>query len=131
MTKKLFTADFEINASKKMLYPYISTASGLAQWFCDDVNINEDKEFNFIWDDEDHHARMVGHRTNSFAKFEFFEPGQEQEDDPSHFELKIDLNELTQTVFIKITDYTEFDDPQEQYELWESLVQSLKEIVGG
>jgi hypothetical protein len=27
-SKKLFTADFEVHASTKMLYPYIYTASG-------------------------------------------------------------------------------------------------------
>ena len=47
MSKSEFRAEFEINASKKMLFPYIYTASGLAQWMADDVNVNEDKIFNF------------------------------------------------------------------------------------
>ena len=48
MSKTLFKAEFDINASSKMLYSYISTASGLAQWFADDVTLDEDKNFNFI-----------------------------------------------------------------------------------
>ena len=48
-----------------MLYPYFSTASGLAQWFADDVNINEDKVFTFLWDGDENKARMVSSRTNS------------------------------------------------------------------
>lgn len=47
MSKKSFQAEFEINASKKMLFPYLNSASGLSQWFADDVTINEDKIFNF------------------------------------------------------------------------------------
>ena len=48
MGRNKFIAEFPINASKKMLYPYIFTASGLSQWFADDVNVNEDHVFNFI-----------------------------------------------------------------------------------
>jgi uncharacterized protein YndB with AHSA1/START domain len=131
MEKKLFTADFQINASKKMLYPYISSASGLAQWFCDDVNINEDKIYNFIWDDEDHLARLAGHRVNYSAKFEFLNENGHEDDDPSYFELILDFNELTETLFLRVHDYADFDDEREQYLLWEGLVNALKEIVGG
>lgn len=129
MGLKKFTADFEINASKKMLYPYISTASGLSQWFADDVNINEDKEYNFIYDDEDHPARMVGHRLHQYVKFEF--PDEGEEDDPSYIEIHLDENEITQSMYLKVVDYSDYEDDQEQYELWEELVNNLKEIVGG
>ena len=40
MAKQKFVGEFEINASKAMLFPYLSTASGLSQWFADDVNID-------------------------------------------------------------------------------------------
>ncbi len=129
MGLKKFTGDFEINASKKMLYPYISTASGLSQWFADDVNINEDKEYNFIYDDEDHPAIMAGHRVNQFVKFEFPEEGEE--DDPAYIEIHLDENELTQSMYMKVVDYSDFEDDQEQYDVWEGLINNLKEIVGG
>ena len=131
MSKHLFTTDFEVNASKKMLYPYISSASGLAQWFADDVTINEDKVYNFIWDGEDHKARMASHRTNNYVKFEFLPEDEEDAEDPAYFELRLDVNDLTQTVFLKITDYSEMDDEEELYDMWEGLVQELKETVGG
>lgn len=126
---KKFEGDFEIKASKKMLYPYISTASGLSQWFADDVNINEDKDYNFIYDDADHKARMASHRLNQFVKFEFYDEGDEE--DYSFIELHLDENEITQSVYLKVIDYSDFDDEEEQFELWQDLVHSLKEIVGG
>ena len=127
----MFTADFEINASKKMLYPYLFSASGLSQWMADDVTINEDKVFNFIWDDEDHRARMVSHRTNHYVRFEFLPETEEDEDDPSYFEIRLEVNELTQSVFIKVLDYSDMDDTEESMDLWQSLVDNLKETVGG
>ncbi len=131
MSKHLFNADFEINASKKMLYPYLFSPSGLAQWMADDVTVNEDKVYNFIWDDEDHRAKMVSHRTNQYVRFEFVPETEEDEEDPSYFELRLEMNELTQSVFLKVTDYSEMDDTEELYDLWEGLVEGLKETVGG
>ena len=131
MSKSEFRAEFEINASKKMLYPYIYTASGLAQWMADDVNVNEDKVFNFRWDDEDHPAEIVAHRTNSYVRFEFLPETEEDEDDPNYVELRLEMNELTQSVFLSIVDYSDMNDEEESLDLWESLVEALKEIVGG
>ncbi|SHJ66100.1 hypothetical protein SAMN04488028_101820 [Reichenbachiella agariperforans] len=110
-----------------MLYPYMSSASGLAQWFADDVNIDEDKVFTFIWDGEESKARMISHRTNSQVCFEFISDDEE----PNYVEFKIDMNELTQEVFIRVTDFSEMDDEQELQDLWESLIFNLKELVGG
>jgi len=130
MSKFTFVGEFEINASKKMLYPYLSTASGLSQWFADDVNIDEDGIFTIIWDGEENKAKMVGHRTNTMVKFEFL-PKDENDTDPNHVEFYLDMNELTQEVFIRITDYSDMDDENELQELWENLMYDLKEIVGG
>ena len=128
MSKQKFIGEFEINASQKMLYPYIFTAGGLSQWFAEDVNINEDKVYNFIWDGEDHKAKMSAHRTNSFVRFEFINV---EDDEPSYFEIRLERNELTQAVFIRIIDFSDFEDEEEINELWEGLVDNLKETVGG
>jgi hypothetical protein len=130
--KKLFTVDYEVHASIKMLYPYIQTASGLAEWFADDVSINNsDKTFTFYWDHEEHKARQVAHRTNHFARFEFLPESPEDEKDPAYFELRLEFNELTQSVFLKVLDYSDFDDLKELHALWHSLVESLRKTVGG
>lgn len=131
MGKNKFITEFEINASQKMLFPYLSTASGLAQWFADDVNINEDKVYSFLWDGEDHRAIKASQRANVSVKFEFLPETEEDKDDPNYIELKLNVNELTQSVFIQITDYSDLDDPEEQQDLWENIVYSLKQIIGG
>ncbi len=130
--KRLFTRDYEIHASIKMLYPYIQTASGLAEWFADDVRINnQDKTYTFFWDNEEHKARLVAHRTNHYARFEFLPESPEDEKDPGYFELRLEFNELTQSVFLKVSDYSDFDDLKELEDLWDSLVDVLRKIVGG
>ena len=128
MPKEKFVGEYPINASKKMLYPYFSTASGLAQWFADDVNINEDKVFTFLWDGDENKAKMTASRTNSHVRFEFLD--DDDEEDPTYVEFKLDMNELTQEVFIRVTDYSDIDQ-EEVKDLYESLIHELKEIVGG
>ncbi|MFK7952791.1 MAG: START-like domain-containing protein [Ekhidna sp.] len=128
MAKHQFVGEFEFRASKKMLFPYFSTASGLAQWFADDVNINnEDKVFTFIWDGEETKAKLTSNRTNHHARFDVID---DEDDDPNFFEFKVEMNELTQSVYVRITDYSDMED-DEAHELWESLTHDLKEIVGG
>jgi len=131
MPKSLFQTEFEIHASKKMLFPYIYTASGLAQWMADDVTVNEDNVFNFRWEGEDHQAKMVAHRMNSFVKFEFLPETEEDKEDPSYIELRLEVNELTQMVYLTVSDYNDINDDEELQDLWENLVYNLKEIVGG
>jgi len=131
MAKHKYTTEFEIKASKKMLYQYLDTPGGLSQWFADDVTINEDKVYNFIWDGESHKARMISHRTNHVVRFEFLPEKPQDELDPSYLELKLDMNELTEAVFMRITDYSEETDEEELHHLWSNLISNLKEIVGG
>lgn len=130
-TKTLFTADYEIHASVKMLYPYIQTASGLGDWFADNVKISPEKIFTFEWEGEQHRAHLVAHRINHYSKFEYLPENEEDEKDPSYFELRLEVNELTQTTFLKVYDYSDFDDMEELHDLWDGLVENLRKVVGG
>lgn len=130
-TKKLFSKDFEVHASIKMLYPYIQTASGLSEWFADDVTISPEKVFTFVWDHEEHKAIMAAHRALHFVRFEYLPESKADEKDPSYFELRLEVNELTQTTFLKVLDYSDFDDLDELDDLWEGLVENLRKVVGG
>ena len=129
--KQLFTADYEMHASVKMLFPYISSASGLSEWLAENVTISPEKVFTFHWDNEEHAAKLSGVRTNHFAKFEFLPENSQDKKDPSYFELRLETDELTQLTYLKVTDYSDFDDMGELQDLWDSLVVRLKEVVGG
>ncbi|QCR21840.1 START-like domain-containing protein [Pontibacter sp. SGAir0037] len=129
--KTKFVREYPINASAKLLYPYLSTASGLAQWFCDDVKVNEDKVYNFVWDGQNHYAILTGHRINRSVRFLFLDDEKNQIHDASYIDFSIEASELTQEQFLKVVDYTDEEDVEELSELWEYLLQNLREIVGG
>jgi len=129
--KQLFTADYEMHASAKLLFPYIQTASGLSQWFAKNVNINPEKEFIFIWEQEQKKARLTSSRLNHHVKFEFLGEDGADQGDPSYFEIRLDTDDLTQLTYFRVADYSDFDDMEELREIWDELIEQLKSVVGG
>ena len=125
-----FVGEFEINASKAMLFPYLSTATGLSQWFADDVNTdNLNKTLIFLLDGEEKIARIDSLKNNQYVKFTFISDDENKQDE-DYIEFRLEINELTQSVFIKIIEYTETDDLDELYQIWKNLLSNLKEIIG-
>jgi hypothetical protein len=74
---------------------------------------------------------MTAQRLNRYVKFEFVTDDKLPADDPSYIEFKLDMNELTQSSFLKITDYSDTEDAEDLRELWTYMVSNLREIVGG
>ncbi|NEM97925.1 START-like domain-containing protein [Pontibacter burrus] len=130
-TKTKFVEEYAINASAKILYPYLSTAGGLVQWFCDDVVVEENKVFNFLWDGSNHYAELTNYRLNRSVRFMFLDENRNHVSDASYIDFSIETSELTQEQFLKVTDYSEENDVEELAELWDHLMQKLREIVGG
>jgi len=130
-TKIKFVREYPINASAKLLYPYLSTPGGLSQWFCDDVNVDSSKIYNFMWDGRNHYAEMTSYRTNRSVRFLFLNEKKMHTADPAYVDFSIESSELTQEQFLKVMDYSNEEDLEELEELWDNLMQNLREIVGG
>lgn len=130
MEKYKFEKEFEIKASPRMLYPYLLNPDGLSQWFAEDVKVLPGGDYLFEWEGEQHPARLVSRRLNKHVKFVFTDSGDD-EIKANFVEFFLAYNDITESTFLKIIDYSEMDDEEELNELWDGLVQSLKEIVGG
>ncbi len=132
MQQVQFSKEYEIRASPKILYPYVSSASGLGAWFADKATVDPSKQiYNFVWDNTDHKAKLSLQKLNKLARFDFESEEDGKAAEPFYIEFRLDTNELTQMVFLKITDCTLSSDPDELEELWDSLVATLREKVGG
>ena len=131
MEKYKYVQEFEINASKNLLYPYISTPSGLEKWFADKVTVNEDKIYNLEWDEEDHYAIKAGGAQGKSFKFEFLDNDKNRVKDPNTLEFALEKNDFTDMMYIRITDYSENDDEEDLYELWSNMVDRMRDAVGG
>ena len=130
MAKQKFVGEYPINASRKLLFPYLSTATGLCQWFADDVNINNiDKTMIFIVDGDERIAVIDSIKNNRYVRFRFLKDDEKPKQNDT-LEFRLEINELTQEVFVRVEEYTESDDLDESYQIWDNLLAQLKEIIG-
>jgi hypothetical protein len=59
MSEKIkYEIEFPIQASEKLLFQYISSPSGLSEWFADNVNYRGEI-FIFIWDGAEESAKLL------------------------------------------------------------------------
>ena len=127
MEKYKYVTEFELRSSPKVLYPYLSTASGLEQWFAEKVTLLPDHKMDIQWDGDSHIAELVAQRLNRSVKYEFLSP---ESIENNYVEFKLDVSELTQSTFLKVTDYSSNSDKDELNSLWNGFIERLKEIVG-
>jgi|TARA_X000000950_G_C13872464_1_gene643483 uncharacterized protein YndB with AHSA1/START domain len=125
--KKSFSIEYDFHASKQMLFQYLSTPSGLGEWFADNVN-SRGENFTFIWDDSEENAKLIQKKNNERARFQWEE--DEEEDNPYYFEFKIQVDDITNDVSLIVTDFAEEDEMEEAKMLWNNLISSLKQILG-
>jgi len=122
-----YELEFPITSSPQLLYQYISTPSGLSEWFADNVN-SRGEFFTFIWDDAEEKARMSSKKTGEKVKFRWID--DDNKDGEYFFELRIQVDEITKDVSLVVVDFAEQDDIQESKQLWENQVSDLKHVLG-
>ncbi|MBL7886600.1 MAG: SRPBCC domain-containing protein [Flavobacterium sp.] len=128
MSEKVrYEIEFPINSSPQLLYQYISTPSGLQEWFADTVN-SRGEFFTFEWDDVEENARLASKKTGEKVKFKWVDDNKK--DTEYYFELRILEDEITKDVSLMITDFAEKDEVDESKMLWENQVSELKHVIG-
>jgi uncharacterized protein YndB with AHSA1/START domain len=119
--------EFVIQASPQLLYQYISTPSGLSEWFADNVN-SRGELFTFIWDGSEETAKLLSKKSGERIKFRWL---TDDEDGSSNFfEIKIQVDEITKDVSIIVTDFADDDEIEESKMLWENQISDLKQVLG-
>ncbi|MEZ4837901.1 START-like domain-containing protein [Flavobacterium sp.] len=126
-TKVRYEIEFPLNSSPQLLYQYISTPSGLSEWFADNVN-SRGEFFTFIWDDTLEKARLASKKTNERIKFKWLD--EQDKDTDYFFELKILEDEITKDVSLVVVDFAYEDEINESKLLWENQISDLKHVIG-
>ncbi len=124
-SKSKVEREYILNASPNVLFPLLSTPSGLSDWFCDDVNIRG-KMFTFFWDGSQQEAEMIVKRNNHYIRFRWLD----EEDPAAYFEFRLATDELTNEVALVIVDFAEEDEIEDALELWDAQIDKLKHNIG-
>jgi uncharacterized protein YndB with AHSA1/START domain len=129
--KKKLNLEFVVNTSPALIYNRVSSATGLSEWFADDVN-SKGNLFTFVWDKQEQVAKIVDSKKNEYIRFSWIdeEDETEKQEEDQYFEFKIQNNELTGDVSLLITDFSEEEELDQDRELWEQQIYQLKHVLG-
>jgi len=122
-----FELEYVFKSSPSILYKLLSTPDGLAEWFADDVNVQDDI-YTFDWAGEEVTARFLSSKSGDFIRWTWLE--DDDEDESTYFELKVKVDPMTKMSVLLITDFAEEDEIDEAKQLWESQINNLKRIIG-
>ena len=121
-----FEMEFPIKVSQKLLFQYISTPSGLSEWFADNVN-SRGEIFIFIWDDSEESAKLIRKINNEKIQFQWLD----DEETDYYFELRIQFDEITKDVSLIVTDFAEDEEEVEESKLLRTnQISHLKKVLG-
>jgi|TARA_B110000967_G_C18601770_1_gene419593 uncharacterized protein YndB with AHSA1/START domain len=126
-TKKAFSIEYDFQSSPQLLFQYLSTPSGLSEWFADNVN-SRGEDYTFIWGDTEEYAKLIQKKNNEKVRFRWLNDEDDQDD--CYFEFKIIVDEITKDVSLNVSDFADEDELEEAKMLWDNLVSSLKQVLG-
>ena len=120
-----YEMEFPIHASPSLLFQYISTPSGMQEWYADNVN-SRGEFFTFIWEGSEEKAKLVSKNKGQSIRFQWLD----DEDTDYYFEIRIHVDAITKDVSIMVTDFAEDDEIEEGKMLWENMISELKQLLG-
>ena len=119
-----YEIEYVIKSSISILYKRLSTASGLAEWFADNVNI-QNNIFTFYWDGSHEEAKILRKKEDKFIRFQWTDSQPDQ-----YFEFKIQIDEMTKDISLIITDFAvDEDEKEENILLWNTQIDNLKKAL--
>ena len=121
-----FVLEYYLNCSPKVLFSRLSTPEGLGEWFAEKVDAEGDL-FTFFWNNAASKARLAAIKENKLVRFEW--TGMENEE-CNYFEFRINVEELTSSLALLISDFAEEDEKEDSISLWDSQITDLKRLLG-
>lgn len=126
MNKEKYHIEYMLKSvSPTVLWTYIATTNGLADWFADAVTV-QGKHFTFSWNKVSQEANQIAVRYGVFVRFQW----ADDEDKKAFFEFRINQVELTGETVLIITDFAYSDEKSDAVELWNKQVASLRRVLG-
>jgi uncharacterized protein YndB with AHSA1/START domain len=121
-----YELEYTLNCSPKVLFSRLSTPEGLCEWFADDATVDGDV-FTFTWNKSESRARLIALKDNKFVRFEWLDAPDEES---NYFEFRINIEELSGSLALIITDFTEPEEKDDAIFLWNTQIDDLKRALG-
>lgn len=117
--------EFYMQSSPATLYELISTPSGFAEWYCQDVDVKNDL-YTFMWEGEQEETTVTGRKAGEMIRFH-----RNDDDEPdTFFEFRVRVDAMTNEVALEVIDYAIPDEVEETRNLWSSQIHDLMRVLG-
>jgi uncharacterized protein YndB with AHSA1/START domain len=126
MSKFKYVTESEFSASAQRIFRYLSTPEGLSRWFAEKVRPMSDKQWDMVWDETSHLAKIVAFKENAYVKYQFLPENEHDKKDLAFIDFRLKKNDITDTIFLSVTDYSEMTSLKELDDLWQTLIYGLK-----
>lgn len=122
--KQLYTLEYPVRCSPAILYEFLSTPSGMQEWFADKVD-ERDSVFSFTWNGAIEKADIVEKEQDKFIRYHWQNSPKDE-----YFEFKIEKTEITGQTILIIKDFAEKAEIKDQSRLWEYQIKELFHRIG-
>lgn len=126
MDRVSLNLEFIFKASPTILYKFLTTPNCLIRWFCDEVDVTEDK-YTFSWSGEEEIALVIDDIEDERLRFRW----EDADDENEYLEYRLNVSPVTGETILEITDYCDDDEVDEQRQLWETQMEQLRRETGG
>ncbi len=123
--KEKIELEYLLNISPAILFIRLATASGLSEWFADNV-IVKGRIFTFIWEGSEEYAEQTLRKENKMVRYQWLD----SEEEDSWFEFHIHMDELTGDVALVVVDHVDPDEKKDSIELWNQQIEVLRRGLG-
>jgi len=121
----VYQIEYTIRSSPTILYEFLTTPSGLAQWFADSVDING-HQCDFEWEGYVESATIIDSSEDVYIRYKW-----DDSDEDEYFEFRISKSEITGDTILTVTDFAPERDMKDEKLLWDSQIKLLVQQVGG
>lgn len=125
MAKKQFQIEYIIRSSPAILHNFLVSPNGLAQWFSDTCDVNEDV-YSFGWEGSIEDAILLENVEGEMVRYQW-----KDSDPKEYFEFRIKKSEVSNDTVLYITDFAEDYDLEDQKLLWDNQIKMLIQQIGG
>ncbi len=116
--------DYIFRTSPNILFKRLSTASGLSEWFADDVSV-KNEVYTFKWNGHVQSGMIKIDRKALIVKIIWID------DDKEYLEFRLEKSNMSKDLTLYITDFIDEDeDIDDLKNLWESSIDKLKTKLG-
>lgn len=123
--RQLYTLEFPIRCTTNVLYNLLSTSAGLTEWFAEKVDSKE-HYFYFTWEEGNvEMAEQIATVQDTSVRYRW-----EWMDENEYFEFRIEKSTITSGIILWVEDFCEPGEEDDQENLWESQIDTLRRRLG-